>query len=760
MASESITSELTTSEPTTIEKLRGIPWSIATFAANTFFVQFTFFGSVFPLFLAELGLSKGQMGFLFSLMPFLGLIAPFIGPWTARFGYKRTFLTFFGMRKIFTILLLLTPWIQSMYGSQATLIFVSFIVAAFAVCRSVAETARIPWAQEYVPRAMQGKYTATNNFFTSLAGFGAVGVASYVLGLNLGLNGFMVLIAIGVFAGMIGVWCSAFIPGGMPRPIAPGEAKPKRDIGDALRDTNFLFFLGCVGIIILATVPVSSFIPLYMTEKVGLSKSSAVLLQVGTLSGTLVTSYLWGWVADRYGSKPVMILGICLRMLVPLLLIFIPRNSAISLYAAVSISLLQGIADMGWGVGSARLLYVSVVPPEKKSDYMALYFAWIGVLGGISQLAGGWVLEFTANLSGMWGPFILDAYTPLFLSGVVLMVLSLPVAQMISADNTFGVGQFAGIFLRGNPFLAMGSLIRYQAARTEDDAVRMTERLGEAKSLLTVDELLDALHDPRFQVRVEAIISIARMPSEPRLIEALAEILHGTELALSTMAAWAYGRIGNDAAIPELVKALDSPYHSIRAHAARALGKLSAGDITSLLHQRLQSEEDKGLQMAYASALGNLMARSATDDILALLYQTTNPKARLELALALARLVGDEHRFIQLVRASRNDLGTGVAQALATLKRKFDRATRKEGEEMPALDDCITAFARNRFGEGLVQLVAILPAIPTRHFDETSLRILDECTERLAEFSTDHAEESHVEYLLLVLHVLEVGWQS
>ena len=49
------------SEPTTMEKLRGMPWSIATFVSNTFFVQFTFFGSVFPLFLAELGLSKGQV---------------------------------------------------------------------------------------------------------------------------------------------------------------------------------------------------------------------------------------------------------------------------------------------------------------------------------------------------------------------------------------------------------------------------------------------------------------------------------------------------------------------------------------------------------------------------------------------------------------------------------------------------------------------------------------------------------------------------
>lgn len=45
-----------------------LPWSIAANAANTVFVQFTFFGSVFVLFLSALGLSKGEMGFLLSLL--------------------------------------------------------------------------------------------------------------------------------------------------------------------------------------------------------------------------------------------------------------------------------------------------------------------------------------------------------------------------------------------------------------------------------------------------------------------------------------------------------------------------------------------------------------------------------------------------------------------------------------------------------------------------------------------------------------------
>ncbi len=51
-------------EITTSEKLDKLPWSIATNAVNTIFVQFTYFGSVFVLFLNALNLSKSQVGTL------------------------------------------------------------------------------------------------------------------------------------------------------------------------------------------------------------------------------------------------------------------------------------------------------------------------------------------------------------------------------------------------------------------------------------------------------------------------------------------------------------------------------------------------------------------------------------------------------------------------------------------------------------------------------------------------------------------------
>ena len=42
----------------------------------------------------------------------------------------------------------------------------------------------------------------------------------------------------------------------------------------------------------------------------------------------------------------------------------------------------------------------------------------------------------------------------------------------------------------------------------------MAERLGRAKSPLALDELINTLEDPRFNVRLEAIVSLARMPAE------------------------------------------------------------------------------------------------------------------------------------------------------------------------------------------------------------------------------------------------------
>ncbi|MDT8304854.1 MAG: MFS transporter [Anaerolineae bacterium] len=735
-----MTAPTAAAEPTTVAKLRGLRWNTLADSANTVFVQFTYFGSVFVLFLSQLGLSKSQIGLMLSFFPFAGIVAPLIAPRVARFGYKRTFITFWTLRKAFTLLLLLIPLVIARYGLNTALAFLAIIVAGFALCRAIAETGKYPWTQEYVPNHVRGKYSAVANVFITLTGLVAVAVAGFVLDRTTGLSGYMLLIAAGVLFGLFGVWAYAHIPGGAPVPAS--EEKQQRALRAATADPHFRRYLAGVALISLAITPMTSFLPLFMQEQVGLTDSHVVLLQNGTLVGGLISVYIWGWAADRFGSMPVMLSGIVARLFLPIFWLLMPRHSALSLNIALAIAFFQGLAGMGWAIGSARLLFVSIVPPEKKADYMALYYAWIGIVGGFSQLAGGWILQLARNLSGEFLNISIDPYTPLFLLGLTLPLISFVVLRPIRLSTEVGVGEFAGILFRGNPFVAVESMIRYHLARDEQATVLSTEKLGQARSLLTIEELLESLQDPRFNVRFEAIVAIGRHRPDERLVTALAAVLHGRDPALSVMAAWALGRIGSPKGEPSLRGALDSGYRSIRAHSARSLAVL--GDIAVIpeLRNRLTAEEDHGLRVAYAAALGQLGDTDAVPLILPLLYAETEAVSRQELALALARLSGEESAYIHMLRQLRAGLDTGVPRILAPLAKKWPGA----GE---LIKEAGAVFSLGQYEEGIGILVAICEMALTHPLPPSRTLVLRECSHRLPEAGT-----ARPEYLLLALHIL------
>ncbi|MCB0084347.1 MAG: MFS transporter [Caldilineaceae bacterium] len=747
-------------ELTTIEKLRGLPWAISSNTANTFFVQFTYFGSVFVLFLNRLGFNKTDIGFLLSLAPFAGLIALFIAPTVSRFGYKRTFITFFGLRNLITLALLLTPLVLSVYGAEITFGFIALIVGVFSLTRAVAETARFPWIQEYVPPTVQGKYTANNNISATIAGFLSVTIAGYVIGRSDGLSGFMWLIGVGVIFGLVSTWLMTHVPGGAPAPVAEGDDSANahhRDLTTALADRNFLRYLGGAALLVIASTPLGSFVPLYMREQVGLSADSVVYLQSGTLFGTLLTSYLWGWAADRYGSKPIMLTGVFLKIMLPIAWLLMPQNSPLSLPAALAIAFFQGLADMGWAIGSARLLFVNVVPGDKKTDYMALYYAFVGITGGLSQLFSGRVLDYAKALDGVSVlGLALNAYVPLFLLGIILPIFAIFLLRRIHADESVSMGQFVGILFKGNPFLAVSSLIRYSFARDEDAVVHVTESLGQTRSILAIEELLAALKDPRFNVRFEAILAISRMEPDERLINALVEVLNGKTPALSVIAAWALGRLGDERAVEPLRNTLEAPYRSVQAHGARALGTLAdRGSEEILLQHFLNNESDVDLRMAYASALGKLQTVDAVQEMLNFLAETDDRSIQMELALALARMVGDEGHFIQLQRQMELDLSTTMAQTVNTLKREMARSSLGSVALAKTLEQSADALAHNDLTHGAELICEAIRLIPTEKLQPASAQILATC----ADYLRKHGPE-RTEYLLLALHVLHLEMHS
>ncbi|MBN1657645.1 MAG: MFS transporter [Anaerolineae bacterium] len=739
-------------EPTTVEKLRGLPWGVAWSVSNSIFAQFTFFGSIFVLYLNTLGLDKTQIGSLLSLLPFFGIVAIFVASTVARFGYKRTFILSFTARTAMAVPLLVIPALIGQFGKGPILVFIVVTVAAFGLFRAVGFTAFYPWLQEQVPDSVRGKYSAIKNSLASLAAMFAMAGAGYILGSDPDLDRFVIVISAGILFGILSIWTATRIPGGAPIPNAASETSSYREMVAAGKDPNLAYYLVGVGLITLATTPLVSFVPLFMKDEVRLSANQVVWLDTAVLLGGLASSYLWGWLTDRYGSKPVMTSSIFLLPLLPLAWLFMPRGVTWSLYLALAIAVAQGLIYTGWNISSGRLLFVRVVPVEKKSAYLALYYAWMGIAGGLAQLLGGWLVDLTTGLDVRWGILHLGSYTTLFTLGIILPLVSAALLRRVQADSSVSARQFAGMFLRGNPFLALESVVRYHRARDERAVVVMTERLGSARSPLTIEELLEAIHDPRFPVRFEAIVSISRHGPHAQLTDALIETLEGNEPALSTMAAWALGRIGDERAIAALRHGLNARYRSVQAHCIRSLATLGDQTVLDLVVQRLEIEEDVGLQLAFASAAGMLGATAATGRLLTLLRDARGEDARVEFTLALARLVGQEHGFVQLQRRVATEPGTALSQAVTALQGRLARLPLYEIDARQRLDKAALAFAQEDVPGGTTLLREALACLAVNQIEGTCSAIVRECISRLSEFGAQR-----IEYILLVLNAFDCG---
>lgn len=613
-------------EPTTAEKLRRLPFVMGFDALNSMFCNLSVLGSIFILFLSAMGLNKSRIGLVQSLVLFCGVVSVFMAPVAARLGPKRVFITFWASRNVFALAILATPWIFATYGYDWAFLFVLAMMACFSMCRSLAEAASSLWRIEIIPNSIRGRFAAANNIIFTLTAVVALSLAGFFLGDNPSLGRFVWVMGAGSALGIASLFLAGMMPGGGPI----GQAVPLRlhfaKMTRSLRDRNFLLYLCAVSLVTFGSAPLGVFIPLFLKEQVGLNQDTIVKLPNGALVGTLVASYFWGWAADRFGSKPVILTCLLLSILPPLGWMFIPLHHSSSVWIACAIFVVSGIAGIGYGLGTSRQLYVTLVPGKFKTQYMAVYCAWMGVAGGLGQVLAGLSMDLLPRMSGNFLFLQFNDYTPLFLFSIAMLLIGWSIQRAVRADDSIPVGKFVSMFLQGNPLMAVESLLRYNLAHEDGDRVRMIKRLGHARSPLSVDELTDALVDPSFGVRYEAIAAIARTRKDPALTAALVETLISGQPDLSVAAAWALGRVGDPAAAPVLRWAFQSNHPLLQLRAGRALASMGDRAIIPEVRQRLAAEPDSPFATSYASLLRAMESGQPTSAMTQRLREAARPR--------------------------------------------------------------------------------------------------------------------------------------
>lgn len=741
-----------TASLSTTQKIRKLPWPLAGDTFNVAFCYLCIAGPVFLLYLDSLGLDKTRIGMVLSFFSFCGLIALFTAGVSQRVGPKRVFISMWAIRKFVAAALIGAPWVLATYGPDAAFYYVAAVMLSFSLCRAIGEASYYSWNQEFVPATIRGKYSAIQYILIMIGGMLTVGVASRFVRQGAAPDAFIPFLIMGVVFGFVSVVMFSRTPGGAPVQAEARQGANIRAMARTFKDKQFRIYLIAIGMVQFGATVGVSFVPLFMKEEIGLAANWVVALESAALFGGLCTAFMWGWVTDRYGSKPVMVCMLMLFVLYPLGLLLLPRQSAMSLFAALGLTFFVGLLNPGWSISANRHLFVSVVPTDRKASYMAVYYAWVGLIGGIGPLVAGRILDHFKDLDVQLFNFTFDRYAPVFLTHLLLLLAGAALFSRMDAQGAMPVSRFASMFLQGNPLAAMQSLVAYNWARNEGRRITTIERLGRTRSPLSTLEMIQALDDPSFNVRLEAIVTIARMRPDDRLIDALLRVLEGPEPDLAVNAAWALGRLGDRRAIGALRQHLTEGYPLLASHCARALATLNDREVIPLLLARFRDELDEGLRFAYASSLGALRADSAMLEILDELDAATNPVARRELALALARIIGDDAYFIRLWRRLAADPDTATAQALLALKKRLCRLSEGDAGLPDDIDAASEAMASGRLDEGTRLLAAIMRRLKLDMpaDGDAVTTVLAHCAAAVASTS-----DGRVEYLVLMLHALD-----
>jgi MFS family permease len=418
-------------------KIRALPWYLAHGALTSIFFLWTFGGSVFLLFLSELGLPKAQIGVMLSFFPFAGLIALVFAPYATRIGRKRVFLACYGSRYVVIINLLFLPWILTNLGQMAGIAFMFGIMILVALLRAMGETAYYPWWQEFIPNSVRGWYSAVATSLSTVASAAALLVAGFVVDSGNGLSRFLWLIGVGTLFGVVGIIAMKWVPGGAPN---PGEGKPDShyaNMREALRNPNLVAFLKGMGGVMLGSVVLTSFLPLYLKEQLNIPAGTVVALDMVVMVGGALSSILWGWAADRIGSRPILMSSLAIGLLLPVCWLFLPRQVPDAVLWCGLLYFVYGVIANGSAIGAGRLLFNSVIPQEKSTSYTAIYYAWMGLTGGIAPLLAGGILSFTSGMQTQIGGVAIDGQSILFIFAFLLLGYGLIEYGRVTPDGIY-----------------------------------------------------------------------------------------------------------------------------------------------------------------------------------------------------------------------------------------------------------------------------------------------------------------------------------
>jgi HEAT repeat protein/MFS-type transporter involved in bile tolerance (Atg22 family) len=430
------------------------------------------------------------------------------------------------------------------------------------------------WISQLVPESSRGFYFARRNAIAAAVGavVGILGAATLDEFRARGYQnqGFTAVFALAIVCAFIS-WSFFLRMSDLVRqhPARQTLAEGIRGIGVPFKDRSFRPVLVFMAATMTGQAFAGNLFVAYGRESLGLNYQIIQYTAVFMAIGNIVAAAAWGFLVDKYGSKPLLVLGGFVIAVTPLpWVICLPHHPGLDAAILLPAHFFMGIVWAGINLCQFSLL-LTMAKPEDRANYLGAAATVTALVGGVSPLLGGITMQW---LRHEMPPE--NAYRLVFIITAVLRLAAVGFLAAVKEPRSTGVREalrdLGGLSLGGVQVLR--TLTRPADMATRESAM---ERAGSVKVALASDEIIKGLHDPLPKVRRRAAMALARL-DDPRAVGELVHQINEHPDLLDEETIHALGAVGNLEAVGPLLKVLDSPRPLLRRAAARALGTIGA----------------------------------------------------------------------------------------------------------------------------------------------------------------------------------------
>lgn len=589
-------------------------------------------------------------------------------------------------------------------------------IALAGAASALAAPASNSWMTDLAPREIRGRFVAQQQSVIAAVGLvTSLGAGMYLdlFSENTQQTGFTSLFVIAVFFALVSVWSWSRVPEPAKQP--GGQESPLHLLMLPFRHKQFRTLMTLISVRVGVAMLAGPFFTVFMLRTLEIPYSQIALFSSMQTLANITMNPFWGYLADKFGYRPILLLCSTGLALFPLWWVFVTLDNYWIMVPLAQIW--GGITSAGIPLAQFNLM-IKTAPDANRSVYIGCYSAMTSAASALGAMLGG----AAAAVCGTLAPLTLFGYTIadlqyLFLGGFILRLAAAALLSRVQEEAALSPRAVIEQMRSANPVATIWNLIRMSRSADPSVKARAARELGDMRSALAVDELIALLDDSDREVRREAALSLGRIGDE-RAVSPLLDKLSDPASDIPEETIEALGDIPSPLSLNILVTLLNDSRPSIRRSAVLALGRVADPRAQLALERLLADEKNRPIAMAVTGALSRMGDVRMLPRLERLLRDSAPGVERKTLAQSVGYVLGAPDQMYRILQGDGMTQDRLIARSFSSVKRRLTHWDRNETLDAPYyethLDEGLQGYEQQDYGGVIEHLLGITERVLER----------------------------------------------